>query len=616
MGYQEYLATPALMKAIKNPYRKRLLLGKRILSFDPSWLRAHPSYEQMFNALAEMQHQNPLRFYMPHCANSETVEASTGAQFINDRTHIVTGLRTGNQYGKTTAALVKALTQWGCIQTEPFWEVYKEHGINYVPFQGPQDILISSFAWSNLRGTIWPEVLRKWLPKDEIEGLEHYSLPQNSTPGFNIKLKKSGTTFWFLGMNQPQSAIESRPYDNIFWDEFAFEAKFDGGEARLTTRRLLEKDDDGNVTVVRGAHITALTPIKLPGMPDTGGDTFLKDMEDGSNTKGLSCRIYQANIIDDVPDWYISETSKKEKLDSLIEAEKTNNKHQVRHLRARLYGEYETHGDAIYPQFDREVHVLRPFTIPDNWTAYRIMDYGRTAPTACIWVAVNPENDYFIYRVTDIAGAVISEQVNHIVKHSGNKLERVGEVRVRDYMVPAYREKQIAEHYAYDAMDCASFKKPDEQVHKTIGECFRSSGLNRLRPAEKGTFEQMFAAVRERLEIRAGRKHYETGKAGAPSVYIFSTCDPLIKDIERYLLEPDPMQRADGTFTERPKKKPHLHFPDCLNYSVMEKLKWNPHHPIRPASVLASKANQTWWVEEKKETSRRHRRVTDPYTGY
>ena len=53
----------------------------------------------------------------------------------------------------------------------------------------------------------------------------------------------------------------------------------------------------------------------------------------------------------------------------------------------------------VYPDYNEELHVVPPFTIPDNWKWHGGMDFGHTNPTAILAIVEDPVNH--VYYVVD-----------------------------------------------------------------------------------------------------------------------------------------------------------------------------------------------------------------------
>jgi hypothetical protein len=59
---------------------------------------------------------------------------------------------------------------------------------------------------------------------------------------------------------------------------------------------------------------------------------------------------------------------------------------------------YAGSGAAMYPEFSRGLHVVRPFPIPHLWTRYMFIDPHKRRPHAFLWMAVSPDGDHWYYR--------------------------------------------------------------------------------------------------------------------------------------------------------------------------------------------------------------------------
>ncbi len=68
--------------------------------------------------------------------------------------------------------------------------------------------------------------------------------------------------------------------------------------------------------------------------------------------------------------------------------------------RAQAFGDWDLPQGQMF-DFDRRMHVIDPFPIPKHWPRTRAVDWGFTAPAACVWVARNPDISYperYVYR--------------------------------------------------------------------------------------------------------------------------------------------------------------------------------------------------------------------------
>jgi len=89
--------------------------------------------------------------------------------------------------------------------------------------------------------------------------------------------------------------------------------------------------------------------------------------------------------------------------------------HQRKQL---LEGNWDVNEGAAFPEFNRKVHVVEPYDIPNSWTKFRACDYGYGSWTGVVWFAVSPSEQLVIYRemyvtrvtATDLADMILEEE--------------------------------------------------------------------------------------------------------------------------------------------------------------------------------------------------------------
>jgi len=67
-------------------------------------------------------------------------------------------------------------------------------------------------------------------------------------------------------------------------------------------------------------------------------------------------------------------------------------------FKEQYLGEWVFYTGLVYPMFNKDLHVIEPFKIPDNWPRYRAIDFGARDPFVCLWAAVGPEREIYFYR--------------------------------------------------------------------------------------------------------------------------------------------------------------------------------------------------------------------------
>lgn len=73
-----------------------------------------------------------------------------------------------------------------------------------------------------------------------------------------------------------------------------------------------------------------------------------------------------------------------------------------------LDGSWDAADGMAFDEFDRRIHVVSPFTIPDSWPRFAAVDwgFGDQSLAVCLWFAVDPEGCIFVYREFTANGPV------------------------------------------------------------------------------------------------------------------------------------------------------------------------------------------------------------------
>lgn len=207
-----------------------------------------------------------------------------------------------------------------------------------------------------------------------------------------------------------------------------------------------------------------------------------------------------------------------------------------------IEGSWDALEGQIWPMFDFNLHILKPFVIPEGWRKFRAIDHGQSNPTCCLWFAVDPDSNIFVYREYYSPG-VVSSHCSTIRSLSA------GEEYISTYLPPECWGKtmekdtrlwSVVEEYGEHGIYCA---RANNEV---------LAGLNR---------------VGEFLLLDKDRIHPINGEQGSPSLFLFNTCRNLIDEIPDYTWKE---QGGEVINKERPVKK-HDHACDALRYGVMSR---------------------------------------------
>ena len=190
-------------------------------------------------------------------------------------------------------------------------------------------------------------------------------------------------------------------------------------------------------------------------------------------------------------------------------------------------GNWDMLAGRYFSEFDRAIHAVDPFPIPDHWQKYRAIDYGLDC-LACIWVAVDEAGNHYLYREYARPDKIISVGAREIIEETKGESIR------------------------------ATFAPPDllgrsQESARTKVDLFRAAGLPlKLTGNDR---EAGWLAVHELLHpcvSEGGRKEAR--------LKIFRTCPKILDCLPA--LQRDP-EKPEDCLTN-----PHevTHLPDALRY--------------------------------------------------
>lgn len=213
----------------------------------------------------------------------------------------------------------------------------------------------------------------------------------------------------------------------------------------------------------------------------------------------------------------------REELDALIEEYKAKGED---YYLQEIMAEYRKPAGAIYPEFNIDTHVVDPFLIPAHWQRYRSIDLGELNPTACAWVAVDPDGKWYVYDE-------YYESNRPTEDHAEVMLLKTGKDRIRGSVLD---ENGLGKQLLLD---------------------YNKYGLHAVGQRHHSVTDGI-ARVREKIVLNK-----YTGK---PSLFVFRGCDTIISEFENYRW--DDRGSSDVDPKESPLKKDD-HLMDCLRNLAM-----------------------------------------------
>ena len=226
--------------------------------------------------------------------------------------------------------------------------------------------------------------------------------------------------------------------------------------------------------------------------------------------------------------------------------------------KAMLEGDWNVFEGQYFSEFSESVHVVKPFSIPDNWTRFAAFDYGLDM-TACLWLCYPPEKDsIFVYRELYEPDLICSEAAKRIKERSGG--EKLKYIAASPDLAGRRQDSGLS---GFDIMS--------------------RSGLSGLVPADNDRIAG-WRRIREFLRPLP---------EGGAALGIFPCCVNLIRTLPKLTF--DPVKTEDAA------SSPHeyTHAPDALRYALMSA----PFFPSAPQTKKPKKLTieEQFFGERKKE---------------
>lgn len=427
-----------------------------------------------------MRKSRKLLYYTPHEKQLafHTAPAKTRAMFG------------GNRSGKTTAGLVEFLFHMTGIY--PKW--YPED----LRYNGPVKGRIGAQDFQKGVGEVIIPGLEEWLDMSLVA--KKFRNPLGVPVKWSLK---NGSVFDILTYEQSTEQYEGWKGHVAWFDEPPPRDKY-----IATLRGLVD---------FGGRNWLTLTPLTQPWIYDeiyTKADNktihvVTTDIRDNCVTKG----------------GYLTEEAIQEFESKLTEEEKE----------ARIHGRFMHLSGIIYKEWDQMLHICEPKQVKQSWTRYFCIDPHPRTPTACLWLAVDPQGNHWVYDELWLKDMDL-EQIAHCI-HA--------------------QEGDLPPHFRFidPAMDKDNELAGGFNVRKELTKygifCQRANndpdlGRSRIKMALKPKYLHKLGT--EQPQLRVGRN-----------------CTQTIYEFQHYIWE----ERKHGSEYYEKKNKVHKmndHFMDCLRY--------------------------------------------------
>lgn len=242
-----------------------------------------------------------------------------------------------------------------------------------------------------------------------------------------------------------------------------------------------------------------------------------------------------------------------------------------------LRGNWDIHAGQFFPAFDRDIHVVKPFDIPDYWKRFISIDYGLDC-SAVYWYALDDSGFYYAYKELWKPNLSLSDLA----------------LAIRKKTTPIERDA-----LAYTVVPPDLFNKRRQETGKSGRQILVENGLSGygLRMADNRRVEG-WRVAREYLKPIPD-PNFEGDEENAPKtsrLLFFDTCRKMISHL--------PQLQHDDNDPDDAADEPHevTHSPESLRYFVMSR------PPLKSETDKARK--------ERQEAFQRKTKPVSKYTGY
>lgn len=229
---------------------------------------------------------------------------------------------------------------------------------------------------------------------------------------------------------------------------------------------------------------------------------------------------------------------------------------------AMLYGNWDVFDGQFFPEFNRKLHVIEPFEIPDHWNRYIALDYGLDM-FAVLFVTIDTKGKAYIYNEIHKSNLIVSE--------------------ARQVLKSYMRDKQYKDIYAPPDL-----WNRNRDTGKSTAELFGEGGIVFSKAGNDR--ESGWLTVKEWIKPRKVR-HEQTGELIETSdLYIFSNCTNLIRCLPQ--LQHDEKNPNDVAI------EPHeiTHITDALRYFCVSR--------TSPSKEIIDKQKTFYDMFEEQETNK------------
>jgi len=229
----------------------------------------------------------------------------------------------------------------------------------------------------------------------------------------------------------------------------------------------------------------------------------------------------------------------------------------------------------------------------------------------CLFAAMSPAGDLFIYREYLRTGRVPTQICKDVIEMSGNKRRLIGQYNNprSEQIYNKYEEVQCGEAFQWTVFDARAFSMNSAGDGIPLSKIYGFAGL-KLKKGSGYDSDHYVPILKEWFVVDMQKKHFVTKELGAPRVYVFNTCTDFIKTIKRWVWV-DRKTSSTARFARESPTKKDDDLMDCCKLLIQAKPKFrgNPR-------MLDNKFYDGLGDEDEADEKLITNRPIDPMSGY
>lgn len=195
--------------------------------------------------------------------------------------------------------------------------------------------------------------------------------------------------------------------------------------------------------------------------------------------------------------------------------------------KAFLEGDWDVFIGQVFSEWNRDVHVISPFTIPAGWSRFRAFDWGFAKPYSIHWYAVDYDGVAYCYR--ELYGMKPNQPDVGTEEDPRQVAERV-------------KELEKGENISFGVADPAIWQKRKEiRNGESVAETFAKSGIH-WRQADH---DRLQGKMQVHLRLRGSGKD-------SPGLKIFSNCVHMIRTLPMLCYDEKKPEDVDTELEDHP----------------------------------------------------------------